>query len=114
VASYHADPTIWGASNGTGATLEISNDGTVCSCPTSLLGQNYWWECHFRYSSLPLKMRANVLWQTWVPLGVTLGGEFGNKAEEALAVPPNLAVSPHHSLAPPHNTRCSVSSCAVL
>jgi hypothetical protein len=27
VASFHADPTIWGATNGTGASVEISNDG---------------------------------------------------------------------------------------
>ncbi len=27
VASFHADPTVWGATNGTGASLEISNDG---------------------------------------------------------------------------------------
>jgi hypothetical protein len=56
VASFHADPTVWGAVNGTGASLEISNDG-----------------------------------KTWVPLNITIGGNFGSKQDDVLTIPPNLA-----------------------
>ena len=47
---------MWGSQNGTGAVVEISNDGA-----------------------------------RWVPLSVTVGGNFGAKAEDVLRVPPNLA-----------------------
>jgi len=47
---------VWGSQHGTGAVVEISNDGAQ-----------------------------------WVSLDVTVGGNFGAKAEDVLRVPPNLA-----------------------
>ena len=41
VASFHADPSVWGSANGTGASLEISNDGVKWVPLNITIGAHY-------------------------------------------------------------------------
>jgi hypothetical protein len=68
VASFHADPTVWGATNGMGASLEISNDGVKWVPLNITVGTT-----HVPLLTPPLVVSKFMC--TWLLQGVILGAK---------------------------------------